>query len=175
MQKKNLFTFLVIFFSFTILVTGCKEQPKTELRDVQTTHPRATLALEDTDYCPPISLIVKKQLLWGTSTGWHSISASFSDRIVAFLGAQWRGIENGRVICIYQGNEDAFPIDLQTNELVRRPPGDQWQLGSSQIKSGGIDTYNCISDAPGNCPFPKKPNIYKGFEIKSLPGRPLPD
>jgi hypothetical protein len=99
-------------------------------------------------FCPQPNELVKNGLYWGTRFGdWKSYSESFHSDITGFIGAQWVGINVGKMICIYKGNEKiAFPVTLQSDTLAQTPMGGHW--GSDL---GGY--RNCESNSVYDCPF----------------------
>ncbi len=117
-------------------------------------------------YCPQPSKLIKNGLYWGTATGgWKSYSESFDTTITSFLGAQWVGVNVGKMICIYKGNlAISFPITLQNDILSQVPSGDLW--GKDQ---GGY--RNCHSTNMTDCPFVVKTQavnmqqIYKSLDF----------
>lgn len=110
--------------------------------------PNGTQLTVQTYYCPSPSDLVKNGLFWGTIIGgWKSYSESFDQKIVSFLGAQWNGINVGKMICLYQGNAPlSFPITVQNDALAQAPSAGLWgrNLGGYQ---------NCHSNNPLDCPF----------------------
>lgn len=124
-----------------------------------------------TIYCPQPSELVKTGLFWGTPTGgWKGYSESFQSSITGFIGAQWVGVNVGKMICIYRGNVAvAFPVNLQNDTLSQAPTGNLW--GKDQ---GGY--RNCYSPNPADCAFVVRAQsvnidqIYKSLDFyKKLP------
>ena len=98
-------------------------------------------------YCPPIEKLMKKELFWGAPGGWRSYSQSFVNNIETFVGAQWVGIEVGKMLCVYKGKESFdFPVVLQNDTLTPAPKGDKWIS-----QKGGY--VNCLSSQTEKCPF----------------------
>lgn len=136
-------------------------------------NPDGTQTVVQTILCPPPSALVKNGLFWGTPTGgWRSYSEAFDTSIVSFMGAQWVGINVGKMICIYKGNlAMSFPITLQNDTLAQTPTGNNW--GTDQ---GGY--RNCHSANMQDCPFVVKSQsvnmqqIYQSLDF--FKGKPNP-
>lgn len=82
------------------------------------------LPIPDAYMCPQPSELKKnpKTSMWFTDGGWSSDSGSFSTSIVKFLGAQWKGVQLGQVLCLYVGpNLNDFPVGLHKNLIVKSP------------------------------------------------------
>lgn len=116
--------------------------------------------------CPPIEKLIKKELFWGAPGGWRSYSQSFVNTIESFSGAQWVGVEVGKMLCVYKGKESFdFPVVLQNDTLTPAPKGNKWIS-----QRGGY--VNCLSSIVDECPFQVKEEkqdmqeIYKGLEFK---------
>jgi hypothetical protein len=120
----------------------------------QATPPGAQVTIQQV-FCPQPSELVKNGLYWGTRFGdWKSYSESFHSDITGFIGAQWVGINVGKMICIYKGNEKiAFPVTLQSDTLAQTPMGGHW--GRSDL--GGY--RNCESNNVYDCPFIVKKQV----------------
>ncbi len=127
---------------------------------------KGTNEVIQTVYCPMPNQLIKTGLYWGTRTGgWKSYSESFDQNIVGFVGAQWVGINVGRMICIYKGNQSlSFTIPVQNDTLSQAPQGGSWgkDLGGYR---------NCHSTNVLNCPFIVKTKqvnmqqIYKSLDF----------
>jgi hypothetical protein len=136
-------------------------------------NPDGTQSLIQTLYCPTPDQLIKNGLYWGTATGnWKSYSESFDNSIVAFIGAQWVGINVGKMVCIYKGNlAMSFPITIQNDVLSQGPTGGLW--GSDL---GGY--RNCHSSNVLDCPFVVKTQsvnmqqIYNSLDF--FKGKPNP-
>lgn len=104
--------------------------------------------------CPKPSELVKNGLYWGTPVGgWKSYAESFDTSITSFQGAQWVGVNVGKMICIYKGNlAMAFPITIQNDTLAQTPSGGLWgnDLGGYR---------NCHSSNMADCPFTIKNQV----------------
>ena len=82
------------------------------------------LPLAGASICPEIATLKynNKNNQWTADVGWKSTSGSFTTNITRFLGAQWKGVQMGHLICLYQGpNVDEFPVGLQKNIIVQNP------------------------------------------------------
>jgi len=129
-----------------------------------------------TFYCPAPSALIKNGLYWGTSTGgWRSYSESFDTSVVSFIGAQWVGVNVGKMICLYKGNLSmSFPINVQNDTLSLTPSGALW--GKDQ---GGY--RNCHSSNVYDCPFVVKKvsvnmqEIYHSLDFFKGKPNPLAD
>lgn len=98
-------------------------------------------------YCPPVSQLKKIDLFWGAPGGWRSYSQSFVSKIDGFSGAQWIGINVGKMLCVYKSKETfEFPVVLQNDTLTPVPKGENW------IKQQG-GYYNCLASDRLECPF----------------------
>lgn len=110
--------------------------------------------------CPKPEELVKNGLFWGTPTGgWKSYGESFDTSITGFQGAQWVGVNVGKMICIYKGNlAMAFPITVQNDTLTQSPSGGSWgnDLGGYR---------NCHSNNMADCPFTVKTQVQNMQEI----------
>jgi hypothetical protein len=126
-----------------------------------------------TVYCPLPTDLIKNGLFWGTAVGgWKSYSESFDANVSRFIGAQWVGINVGKMVCIYKGNLAlSFPITVQNDTLALAPSGGLWgkDLGGYR---------NCHSSNPADCPFIVKAQsvninqIYKSLDF--FKGKPNP-
>lgn len=118
------------------------------------------------EYCPSPTTLVKKDLYWSAPGGWVSYGESFDDKITQFTKAEWIGINVGKIVCVYKGNERlAFPIALEQKRphLSPSPTGPNWSKDLGGRKE-------CVSDQVANCPFqlikaqaPK--DIYKDLDF----------
>lgn len=99
-------------------------------------------------YCPAAEALTLSQDLWWTAPGdWKSDSQSFVAEIDRFIGAQWSGINIGKVICLYTGKGKAnFPVALIRESLVPEPTGNLW---SPNIQG----QRNCQTNDVTDCPF----------------------
>lgn len=98
-------------------------------------------------YCPEVAKLMKKDMFWGAPGGWKSYSQSFVDVIDNFSGAQWVGVNVGKMLCVYKGKSSfEFPVVLQNDTLTPVPEGQKWVK-----QSGGY--INCLSGDVLDCPF----------------------
>lgn len=100
--------------------------------------------------CPRVNELYKDGMRWKTDTGWNGYQDSFASEIASFMGAQWKGVGIGRVICLYNSTDDnEFPIQIATTKLINRPPHAYWENEPNK------DFINCISKAsdPCDCQF----------------------
>jgi hypothetical protein len=127
---------------------------------------------EAVHYCPLISELVKENLLWSARSGlWKSYSQSFAKEIDRFIGAQWIGVNVGKVICLYQGKGSFdFPIALEPAKaiLILEPKGDTWRIERDGYKI-------CKSINITDCPFFTKieegdVDVYENIKYKGQPG-----
>jgi len=82
------------------------------------------LPLAGASVCPDISTLKynKSNNQWTADVGWKSPTGSFTTNITRFLGAQWKGVQMGHLICLYQGpNVNEFPVGLHKNIIVQNP------------------------------------------------------
>lgn len=152
----------LLFMLASILIAGCGDKKSQQaLQPVNPTEqpsppPLVTLTPETTDYCPPVDQLHKADLNWQSEEGgWQSNNPSFTDQIGSFQGAQWQGVNNGKIICIYKGESSDFPITLQTNRVVARPSGPNWKQLQQPPNNIETEIYNCFSSDTADCPFPK--------------------
>lgn len=101
-------------------------------------------------YCPSVSELVKSNLRWSAREGnWKSFSQSASTEVDYFLGAEWKGVNIGKIMCLYQGKGSFdFPIVLEPTKStpILEPTFLAWiksQSGSKLCKSVNI----------ADCPF----------------------
>lgn len=96
--------------------------------------------------CPSIKELYKTNMRWKTDNGWQGYQDSFANEIKSFMGAQWKGVGIGRVICIYSPKDDnEFPIQIATTQLIIRPEYAYWE---NNPKS---DEINCKSSTSNPC------------------------
>lgn len=113
--------------------------------------------------CPPLNAIFQNsQRYWGTADShFRNFDISVSNKLDAFLGAQWQGTNIGRITCVYKPHPpEVFLITLLYNDLAYLPTGKNWKL----VQKRGV--YNCTSRNVTDCPFAiraktPKSNIYK--------------
>lgn len=122
--------------------------------------PDGTQVTIQTLFCPSPNQLIKNGLFWGTATGgWKSYSESFDTAISSFIGAQWVGVNVGKMICIYKGNLSmSFPITIQNDTLSQTPAGGLWG-----VDQGGY--LNCHSNNLADCPFVVKTTVVNMQQI----------
>lgn len=98
--------------------------------------------------CPDINqLKLEKDLYWVGPGDWKSYSESFVKEISYFAGAQWVGVNVGKIICLYKGKDHTmFPVAIERETLVTQPTGGKW--GPDE---GGY--VNCRSQLIRDCVF----------------------
>lgn len=112
--------------------------------------------------CPKINDLKKDpiKMVWFAKDGWLSYAASFATHIDKFLGAQWQGVNLGKITCLYASNQKmTFPIALEYNLLVYQPTGGNWTKNL-----GGY--VNCKASNQDQCMFmpqiePKVGDVYE--------------
>lgn len=108
---------------------------------------QANPADNHTLYCPKQSELYKEEMFWHGPNTWRDYSASFVKNINNFAGAQWVGVNVGKIICLYKGlEENNFPIALERDNLMKKPEGENWKSDASGYKK-------CKSDSIMDCPF----------------------
>lgn len=120
--------------------------------------------------CPDTQTLTQdpKNKTWSAKGGWKSFNLSFATKADHFIGAQWVGVNVGKITCVYAPLEKmTFPITVQYMGLVFVPESGMWQ--KPQKKDQGY--RNCISTKQNNCFFiprlePKLGPIYE--EAKKL-------
>ena len=103
-------------------------------------------------YCPEPSTLQNENGWWKVDNIWKSDSQSSGKKIKSFLGAQWIGVNIGKIICLYTEEEKhAFPVALTTVKslLVFAPTASIW----IETKKG---YKNCISNNVADCSFVQK-------------------
>lgn len=156
---------------------------------------RAASATETTVYCPLVSDIHKNNTSgdWYAQTTagtWKSYQISFANSLTEFLGAQWVGVNVGKVACSYQAvqnftapsgpvSQATLPVQLIFHKMALQPSAAQWQRYNNP-ETTATETYNCVpktqADLPfyqSSCPFtvkikPKKPANSFGNEVEDL-------
>lgn len=118
--------------------------------------------------CPDPSELVLENLYWTARNGaWKNYNQSLDKKVKGFIGAQWIGIKVGKVICLYEAQENiSFPIALEQvqSEIILEPTGNNW----SAYEHG---RRLCKSANTADCAFYAQPpedlsNIYKSIEYK---------
>ena len=98
-------------------------------------------------YCPRQSELFKKDQFWYGPNSWRDYSPSFASHINNFAGAQWVGVNIGKIICLYKGLEvNDFPIAVERDNLMKKPVGTNWKADVSGYQI-------CKSDRVEDCPF----------------------
>lgn len=98
-------------------------------------------------YCPKQTELYKKDQFWYGPNSWRDYSPSFADHVSNFAGAQWVGVNVGKIICLYKGLEvNDFPIALERDNLMKKPDGEHWKADPSGYQI-------CKSDNISDCPF----------------------
>lgn len=83
-------------------------------------------------YCPQSTELYKKEMFWYGPNSWRDYSASFVKTINNFAGAQWVGVNVGKVICLYKGvEENNFPVAIERDNLMKKPEGENWKSDPS--------------------------------------------
>lgn len=96
--------------------------------------------------CPLPKDLYKNGMRWTSDGGWKSYQDSFSSEINAFMGAQWKGVGVGRIICLYKSNDpNDFSIQLANTVLITKPNYPMWE------NNPGASTLNCISSRANPC------------------------
>ena len=118
-------------------------------------------------FCPPPEALTRQGLIWSGPDNWKSYNGSFVKQIGGFIGAQWIGINVGKVICIYRGEAGFdFPVTLERAYTadIPEPMDGNWGAYYKGVK-------NCRADSTSLCPFakPVKPqeptdNLYQVIE-----------
>lgn len=169
-MRKILF-YIFISFSSAVLAFGAaplqKQQPttlslaqKTPGSEVELSVQQPTQLVPDTvekreyRFCPAADKLVKQNQIWSAPGGWKSHSASFVKSIDTFVGAQWIGVNLGKILCLYRGPKaTTFMVSIERDNLMHAPSTGRWDkdLGGYRI---------CHSTSPADCPFgalaPKK-------------------
>ena len=121
-----------------------------------------------TNYCPDVSEIVKHGFWWSARNGsWRNFDQSFSQKVEGFIGAQWDGVNFGKITCLYKSGDgaDNFPIALQEvqSSVVFEPHNSNW----SAILNG---RKLCSSASVADCAYQVRPqeqlsvqDIYKNI------------
>lgn len=167
LQMRFIVTFLAISFSISGFAAPSSPMPQPAKGKVKTDY------LE----CPPINQLHlnPETKIWSATGGWKTFSVSFAIKSTHFLGAQWEGVNQGNIFCLYNGialgNKQTFSINLQHPGLVDEPSGGKWTKNLGGYR-------NCMSSEQAQCKFvafkQKKPaNMYQTLDnLKSMsPGQ----
>jgi hypothetical protein len=120
--------------------------------------------------CPETSALFQgKDDFWYAEGGWRSVDSSFSKSVQEFVGAQWKGVNPGKLVCVYSdGDKEHFPIVLMAPGLYKKPAGKNWSTHPIQPNEPNIykaskqqqavnhlvdGAYQCIADQTINCPL----------------------
>ena len=108
-------------------------------------------------FCPEPDQLVRHGLWWEAGKLWKSYSQSFVQDIDSFIGAQWIGINVGKIICLYKGKQRiTFPVALEPVHplLVISPTAPNWITTEHDYKK-------CTSNDVKDCPFNiRKPKVF---------------
>ena len=99
--------------------------------------------------CPAPNVLFRdgKKMVWGAPGGWHSYYRSFVKKIARFTGAHWVGVDVGKVICTYQGqNKLTFTLFVENKQYVAKPNKGRWLKEVNGV-------INCLSPNINQCPF----------------------
>lgn len=125
------------------------------------------LPLKGASICPQVSALKRNEKTneWSTDNGWKSTASSFTTSVTKFLGAQWKGVQMGYMLCLYQGpNTNEFPIGMHKNVVVESPLQllDHLDPKGADFKNPWIvkekkvqTTLDCYAknDNPCDCPY----------------------
>ncbi|MDC3181015.1 T4SS-associated protein EirA [Gammaproteobacteria bacterium] len=155
MQLRLLLLLCPLSLAWNIFSSPEKQaQPQTETVTIFPGEPPACYSKREqfeknTFRCPEPSELIKDGLKWRTQKGWKGYQDSLATEISKFLGAQWKGVGLGRIICIYAAADSRdFPIQISSERLVQRPTLPRWE---DNPKSNLI---NCISINGSTCECP---------------------
>lgn len=100
--------------------------------------------------CPTLDKLYKRGDYWDARGDWKSYSQSFAKELSHFSGAQWIGINVGKIVCIYQGKlATTFPVSLEYGQIVIEPKEEP----ATNKWSKNLGGYrNCISRNVEDCP-----------------------
>jgi hypothetical protein len=123
------------------------------------------------NYCPGPHVLVKQGLRWVSQDGrWETHTPSSATEILNFIGAQWLGIKVGKIICLYQTNEEvSFPLALEQTraQAILEPREAGWGPLISNHRL-------CKSASIADCPYYIEPPREVGDifeEIRYAPRR----
>ncbi len=124
--------------------------------------------------CPPAKQLVKNPAtnLWSVpKSNFIGHDVSLLNKVDHFSGAQWLGAGIGQILCVYQGDNDDFPVVLAFQILTYEPSDGHWQKNQGGYR-------NCTSEDPNDCAFqlrvqPKIKNVYQeALDLKSATPNP---
>ena len=125
------------------------------------------LPLAGASVCPKVSELKynAKTSEWSTDDDWKSTTSSFTKKITIFLGAQWKGVQMGHLLCLYKGpNANEFPVSMHKNIIVQSPQSllenlspkgaqytNPWVIKNKKT----LVTMDCYSqkNSPCDCPW----------------------
>lgn len=152
----------VVIFAAVAITTFAEDQP------AAATSPATSSGsfTQSVDYCPAVEKLKKEGLYWQAEGGWVSYSESFDTQLSTFAGAQWQGVNVGKIICLYMGNSKmGFPVALEQKvpQLVPVPAGANWSKDLGGYRQ-------CNSQKVTDCEFvvykKRTPaNIYEELEF----------
>ncbi len=120
------------------------------------------------NYCPTVNKLTKQGMRWDGPGGWKSYSDSFVKQTKYFIGAQWIGINVGKIICLYRGDDSlTFPVALERNDVLIKAPKIDKTHYWTQDRGGYME---CRSADIKKCPFkilapPPKKDIYEDLDF----------
>lgn len=106
--------------------------------------------------CPAPSELVlnKKDSTWSAHSGWEPQSPSFVTKVTTFLGAQWSGVQIGKISCIYSGlPKGTFPIAISYSKLTYDPTTSMPKKYSVGWNSRKKNVLFCYAHDRKTCPI----------------------
>jgi len=101
-------------------------------------------------YCPHPSELYQIKKKWYSPGDWFSYEQSFAKTIDQFLGATWKGVNIGNIICLYKSRNATFPVQITNKQSVFQPTQANWPL--SPNKEGSFQCL-AIHNNPCDCGF----------------------
>ncbi|HJN38388.1 MAG TPA: T4SS-associated protein EirA [Gammaproteobacteria bacterium] len=101
-------------------------------------------------YCPAPSELYQIKDKWLSPGDWFSYEQSFAKNIDRFIGATWKGVNIGNVICLYKARNATFPVQLTNKQSVFQPIKANWPLYPN--KDGSFQCL-AINNNPCDCGF----------------------
>ena len=117
--------------------------------------PYAPPNLKDRIQCPePADLVLNKaKRTWSAHNGWEPQSPSFINQPTQFLGAQWSGVQIGKLSCIYSGlPKGTFPVAITYSKLTYDPIVNLPQNARGSWGKNKKGTLFCYAHDPKQCP-----------------------
>lgn len=160
LSKKSQLTMIILFCGPFLLAMAQVPAPQNTTQQGAIVAPKAQTTVASTQaaipqlYCPEVKDLKNHAMIWHAGTKWRSYSPSFVKKIKEFVGAQWIGINVGKVICLYRGAEKiTFPVALEPVHpvLVPTPKGEHWT--PIPHRSG---YRQCFSNKVAGCPFTQR-------------------